>query len=289
MTRRLVARRWVALAALLALTAPWTACAHQSGCVVAPTPVHSVDTQPSLGAWSPVTASDERDGIHALVAMAVVLRDWQTDATDSSRGYNIGSVLEDADGRLVAWGRNCNKRTRNGTQHGEVRLIQGYLAQSPRYDLRGHVVHTTLEPCAQCAGMMILTKVARTVYSQSDPEYGHALERLALDSRALPTGLGEAPYPRPVVASRPSIPEARLLDETYRSQLSSPSKRSLVDWLAGPEAKMIFDQAARRLATMSVRYTENTAVLERARAFVSTVPDHYVPVFPWDPATCSHE
>ena len=110
--------------------------------------------------WAGSWARDERDEIFSLLAYSVVFKNWQT-TTDHPRGHNIGAVLVSGDNEIVNWARNCNAITGNGTQHGEVRLMIGYLNQARSYSLRGHTVYTSLEPCAQCSGMMIQQSIER--------------------------------------------------------------------------------------------------------------------------------
>jgi tRNA(Arg) A34 adenosine deaminase TadA len=270
-----VTRRSVLLAAIVCVA---TGCASRRAC-----PPPGVHARVPVEVVAPArTAQDERDEVYALAAMAVVFKDWQSDTGKDSRGYNIGSVLVDPSGEVVAWGRNCNRRTGNGTQHGEIRLIQGYLAKRPLYYLKDHAVFTTLEPCAQCSGMMVLAKVARTVYCQTDPEFGQALDRLAYDSRTA-DGRGYAPYPRAVRSSRGAFAEAEALDRAYAAQAALPGAKSLVDWLSSPEARAIYARAVERLASFRSEFPENGRVVDRTRAFVATVPNRYVRIFPWDP------
>ncbi|MCC7138223.1 MAG: nucleoside deaminase [Planctomycetes bacterium] len=262
-------RPGLALMCLTIVSLVQPGCVRRSDCAWAPARVSPV----------PDSAS-ERDEIYSLAAMAVVVRDWQRGVGKETRGYNIGSVLVAPDGRIVAWGRNCNRRTANGTQHGEVRLIQSYLATARSYHLEGYSVYTTLEPCAQCSGMMVLAKLRRVVYAQTDPEFGGALERLALDSRGVPGGRG--PYPRAVTSEHGRFAGAVELDAAYARELSRPDARSLVEWLGSDEARGTFERAVARLSTMSPQHPENRTILAEARAFVSAVPDHDVPQFPWD-------
>jgi tRNA(Arg) A34 adenosine deaminase TadA len=185
-----------------------------------------------------------------LLAYAVVLKNWQTNNTNPQRGHNIGSVLVDRKGKVVFWARNCNKITGNGTEHGEVRLIRNYLAKVQTYNLKHHTVYTTLEPCAMCSGMMILTNIKRTVYGQTDPGYGRALERLALDSHTLPNGF--YPYPR-VVKSEPSKCIIRQrLDEAYKNA----GVRGITRWLRSDEAKKIYEDALNMFLNYKVKYPE---------------------------------
>src|SRR4051794_28758616 len=72
------------------------------------------------------TVENERDEIFSLLAYAIVLKDWQTKGPDQ-RGHNIGAILVNEKQEVVFWARNCSYRERNGTQHAEIRLMQGFL------------------------------------------------------------------------------------------------------------------------------------------------------------------
>lgn len=215
----------------------------------------------------PLSAQQERDQLYSWLAYAVVYQDWQTSARpDSSRGFNIGSVLVNAEGYVVHWGRNCVGQTRNQTQHGEVRLMQSYLARTRQLHLKGYTLYTTLEPCAMCSGMMTLTQVTRTVFGQRDPDYGDALQRLQLDSRACAHGYG--PYPRAVaVEQAPDVVSAGL-DSAY--QRRQPER--IVAFLASGAARPLFARAAARLARYRVQHPENQARLDSARRFLARLP-----------------
>jgi len=162
----------------------------QSGCVHAP----ARPVAPPPAATVQESAQAERDEMFMQLAYAVAYKDWQTKSRDR-RGYNIASVLVDARGRVVAWGRNCVYRTHNGTQHAEVRTILSYFmkrgapagedARELSQYLSQYTIYTTLEPCAQCAGMMTFLRVQRVVYGQEDASYGKALERLEMDTSRL--------------------------------------------------------------------------------------------------------
>lgn len=60
--------------------------------------------------------------VYTNLAMAFVVDDWQTD--DNDRGHNIGVVLDDSEGRVIAHALNSRYATGDSTQHAEVRLIQ---------------------------------------------------------------------------------------------------------------------------------------------------------------------
>jgi tRNA(Arg) A34 adenosine deaminase TadA len=231
----------------------------------------------------------ERDYICTLAAFSVVYKDWQT---DNERGYNIGSVLlsdTTEAGRLVFWARNCNNVTENQSQHGEVRLMLGYLAKLHRKrkqgksvpdikNLKGHIVYTTLEPCAQCSGMMVLLNVYRTVYGQTDPGFGKAIERLKLDSSNLPHGY--KPYPRPVISEKTDIVYFKKLEEAYDEYRQTHTEPSITDFLKTEPARDFFWSAYFAFLSWDAMFIKNRDFLQHAKTFVESVPSDFTPLKP---------
>jgi tRNA(Arg) A34 adenosine deaminase TadA len=211
--------------------------------------------RPSLESWQV-----ERDEIYSLLAYSVVLKAWQTGGPDQ-RGHNIGSVLVNPEGQVVFWARNYNYKMKDGTQHGEVRLMLGYLEKIKSYSLKGYTVYTSLEPCAQCSGMMIQQSIARTVYGQTDPDFGKAVERLKLDSSSIPNGY--IPYPRPVTADVSQSIICKQLDAAYKKS----AKKSITDFLMTDQAKAIYQAANQMLLNYQVKYPKNQGVLLQAIDF----------------------
>jgi tRNA(adenine34) deaminase len=235
------------------------------------TSLHATSEACKTSATRPVITpvQEERDNIYMLLAYSVVLKDWQQKGA-KQRGHNIGSILVDQNGKVVFWARNSNMVTGNGTQHGEVRLMIGYLDKVKSYSLKGYTIYTSLEPCAMCSGMMTLQSVTRTVYGQADPGYGKALERLSLDTHELPELLpklfdeGYCPYPRGVI-SDPSK------TDTYQ-QLNSAYKKaggSITDFLLTDEARKIYENAQMAFLNFHVKYQENEEFLKNAIDFLN--------------------
>ncbi|WP_170229837.1 nucleoside deaminase [Polyangium fumosum] len=150
----------------------------------------------------------QRDEIHQLLAYAVVVNDWQSQAASSAggasvRGHNIGGVLVDQNWRPVWWERNSNAITCNGTQHGETRIMWSYLEYAKTKDLSCHMIYTSLEPCAMCSGMMAQQKIRRTVYGNTDFGFGKAIERL------------HEPPPKGIWTNEPSDPHRRIVEQPF--------------------------------------------------------------------------
>ena len=248
------------------------------GCVTTAPPPVSITSETSAQSWS---LQDERDEIFTLLAYAVVLKDWQVKGPDK-RGHNIGSVLVDPTGtNVVFWARNCNAKLQNGTQHGEVRLMIGYLDKIRSYNLKGYTVYTTLEPCAQCSGMMTLQSIGRTVYGQKDPGFGDAIERLNLDTSELPELLpekykvGYKPYPRGVTSIKSRSEFCKRIDDAYANY-----EGSITGFLLTDEAKEIYDDALRALNTYEVKFPENAGVVKHAQEYLESVSDEFTPIKP---------
>jgi len=218
-----------------------------------------------------LTAEQELDEIYTLMAYAVVYKDWQVKGP-SKRGHNIGCVLVDPDGEVVHWARNCNAVTKNGTMHGEVRCIQGYINKRHSYSLKGHTIYTSLEPCAQCSGMMTLASIKRTVYGQTDPGFGKAIERLQLDSTSLPTGY--KPYPRGVISARNNNVICGALEKGY-----AHTGGSITGYLLMPAAKALYKQGAGMFLGYKVKFPDNQPKYQKAVQFYATVvSSKYVPL-----------
>lgn len=205
----------------------------------------------------------ELDAFYTLMAYSVVYKDWQTSsALDSSRGYNIGSVLVDTNHFVVNYARNSVNITRNESQHGEVRLIQSYLDATKQFSLKGYTIYTSLEPCAMCSGMMKLTELHRTVYGQTDPSYGKALERLQLNSASCGTG-GYTPYPRPVISDKSPDNISRGIDSAY---LANPNPH-ITKFLATEAARVLFEAAETQFLAATSKDTMIQSRIDSAQSY----------------------
>src|SRR5512138_1224902 len=81
------------------------------------------------------------------------------------------AVFED---RLVGRGTNARETAHDPTAHAELVAIQEAARALGRWRLTGVTVFATLEPCAMCAGAMVLARIDRLVYGASDPKAGAA-------------------------------------------------------------------------------------------------------------------
>lgn len=83
----------------------------------------------------------------------------------------IGAVLL-CEGKIIARGHNGVERGCDASRHAElICLQQGALALS-NWRLNLCTLYCTLEPCAMCAGAMILFRLGRLVFGAKDSRHG---------------------------------------------------------------------------------------------------------------------
>lgn len=76
------------------------------------------------------------------------------------------------DGQVLAAAHNRRELDRDPTAHAEMLAIRLAARALGDWRLDGCTVYVTLEPCAMCAGAMVLARVARCVYGCTDPKGG---------------------------------------------------------------------------------------------------------------------
>ena len=86
----------------------------------------------------------------------------------------IGAVVLDADGTVIARGRNIREAAADPTGHAEVVALRAAAASRGEWHLDGCTLVVTLEPCTMCAGASVLSRVDRVVYGADDPKAGAA-------------------------------------------------------------------------------------------------------------------
>jgi len=83
----------------------------------------------------------------------------------------IGAVLV-RDGELVAAAHNERELRQDPTAHAEIIALREAARIAGSWRLLDTVLYVTLEPCAMCAGAIVLARVPRVVYGASDPKAG---------------------------------------------------------------------------------------------------------------------
>ena len=83
----------------------------------------------------------------------------------------IGAVLV-ADGEVLAAAHNERELRQDPTAHAEIIALREAARALGSWRILDAALYVTLEPCAMCAGAIVLARVARVVYGASDPKAG---------------------------------------------------------------------------------------------------------------------
>jgi tRNA(adenine34) deaminase len=83
----------------------------------------------------------------------------------------IGAVLV-RDGEVVAAAHNERELRQDPTAHAEIIALREAAQVLGTWRLLDTVLYITLEPCAMCAGAIVLARVPRVVFGASDPKAG---------------------------------------------------------------------------------------------------------------------
>ncbi len=83
----------------------------------------------------------------------------------------VGAAIA-IDGELFGVARNRVEELRDATAHAELLVLRRVMKTHRAKILPGSTLYTTLEPCLQCAGAIILARVSRLVFGARDPNAG---------------------------------------------------------------------------------------------------------------------
>lgn len=94
----------------------------------------------------------------------------------------IGAILV-KEGSVLGVG--SNRKADDPTSHAEMEAIRRGAARQGRWNLTGCTLYATLEPCAMCAGALVLARVSTLVFGGRDPRAGACgtLYNIVEDSR----------------------------------------------------------------------------------------------------------
>src|SRR5712692_11448100 len=85
----------------------------------------------------------------------------------------VGAVVAKG-GEVLAAAGNQRERLGDPTAHAELLALREAAARVGSWRLTGCSLYVTLEPCAMCAGALVLARVERLVFGARDPKAGFA-------------------------------------------------------------------------------------------------------------------
>ncbi len=96
----------------------------------------------------------------------------------------VGAVIV-LNGQAIGEGHNRTVSDADPTGHAEVVAIRAAAEHLGGWRLLETTLYVSLEPCAMCAGAIVLARIPRVVFAAPDPKAGMAgsLENLLQDAR----------------------------------------------------------------------------------------------------------
>jgi tRNA(adenine34) deaminase len=85
----------------------------------------------------------------------------------------VGAVIV-RDGEVIGAGHNERELREDPTAHAETIALREAARALGSWRVLDSVLYVTLEPCAMCAGAIVLARVPRVVFGTTDPKAGAA-------------------------------------------------------------------------------------------------------------------
>jgi len=119
--------------------------------------------EPLLGAGTLPAAGD--DGVFMATALA------EARAAAAHDDVPVGAAIVRG-GMLIARGQNRRELDHDPTAHAEVIALRAAGAALGRWRLGDTALYVTVEPCAMCAGAIVLARVPLVVFAAPDDKAG---------------------------------------------------------------------------------------------------------------------
>jgi tRNA(adenine34) deaminase len=103
--------------------------------------------------------------------MRVALREAESAAEHGD--VPIGAVVV-REGEVIGAAGNERERRSDPTAHAEILALRAASRHLGGWRVADSVLYVTLEPCAMCAGAIVLARVPRVVFAAADPKAGAA-------------------------------------------------------------------------------------------------------------------
>jgi tRNA(adenine34) deaminase len=86
----------------------------------------------------------------------------------------VGAVILGPDHQLLGAGHNERELLQDPSAHAEMLAIRQAAEHVGHWRLLETTLYVTLEPCAMCAGAIVLARIPTVVYGTTDPKAGAA-------------------------------------------------------------------------------------------------------------------
>ena len=101
--------------------------------------------------------------------MSLALKEAEAAASEDE--VPVGAVIV-FENRVVGRAHNQRERLHDPTAHAEMIAVTQAASYLQNWRLTGCAIYVTIEPCAMCAGALVLARIDRIVYGVPDPKGG---------------------------------------------------------------------------------------------------------------------
>jgi tRNA(adenine34) deaminase len=117
-----------------------------------------------------LTSRERKDADERFMRLAIE----QAELAVAHGDVPVGAVIVDERGEVIATGHNERELRQDPSAHAEMIALRSAAGHIGHWRLLGTTLYVTLEPCAMCAGALVLARVPRVVYGAVDPKAGAA-------------------------------------------------------------------------------------------------------------------
>lgn len=101
--------------------------------------------------------------------MSLALKEAEAAASEDE--VPVGAVIVYQE-RVIGRAHNQREKLRDPTAHAEMVAVTQAAAYLQNWRLTDCAIYVTIEPCAMCAGALVLARMERIVYGVPDPKGG---------------------------------------------------------------------------------------------------------------------
>ncbi|MDR2770943.1 MAG: nucleoside deaminase [Clostridiales Family XIII bacterium] len=103
----------------------------------------------------------------------------EAEAAAAAGEIPIGAIIE-RDGRVIGRGRNRTEREKDPTAHAEIEAIRQAAKALGSWRLTGCRMYVTTEPCAMCAGALVLARMDKVYIGTPNAKGGACVSLYSL-------------------------------------------------------------------------------------------------------------
>ena len=132
----------------------------------------------------------------------------------ANEGGPFGAVIASPDGEIAGEGWNRVTSAHDPTAHAEISAIRAACSGLGRFELSGHTIYSSCEPCPMCLAAIYWARLDRLVYSNTRADAA----AIGFDDLHFYSQIALPLAEQSLRAERLDLPEARAVFELWRAK-----------------------------------------------------------------------